>query len=431
MSTRREAAAGGTSKVCRRGSGCSHPPATANHRPDPYIRHVPSLSVAFAALVAVQGLATLLLVVRLLPGRTRRPPIAPLLGDAHAGRVTVVVTSLDEAHRIGPCLDGLRRQGPAMLEALIVDSRSTDGTWELIQSAATLDSRIVPMHDDPLPPEWVGKVWALEHGLRHAKGEWVLGIDADTTPQPGLVAAAVNAAESLGYDAVSFAPRFNEMTVAEQWLQPAMLVTLVYRFGAAGERAPSPDRVMANGQCFLAKRSTLLANGGYSSARRSWCDDVTLARHMARNGAKVGFLDGARIIGVRAYSGIGQMWREWGRSIDLKDGTTSWTQFWDVCFVLLTQFVPLPAVLVALATGIPDWRVGGPAAIWFWMNVGLVVARVLLQFGLAGSYAVRHWTFWLSFTADPLAAIRIVLSSLKRPRQWRTRQYEQDTVVAA
>jgi dolichol-phosphate mannosyltransferase len=318
-----------------------------------------------------------------------------------------------------------------MLEALIVDSRSKDGTWELIQAAARQDARIIPMHDDPLPPEWVGKVWALEHGLRHAKGEWVLGIDADTTPQPGMVAAAVDAADAMGYDAVSFAPRFNEMTVAEQWLQPAMLTTLVYRFGAAGEKSPAPDRVMANGQCFLAKRSVLLANGGYSSARRSWCDDVTLARHMARNGAKVGFLDGAKIIGVRAYSGIGQMWREWGRSIDLKDGTTPLTQFFDVCFVLLTQFVPLIAVVLAFALGLPDRNAGPWAATWVWMNVALVTIRVLLTFGLAGSYAERHWTFWLSFTADPVAAIRIVLSSLKRPRHWRTRQYEQDTVVTA
>ncbi len=404
-------------------------PLPIAHRTD-HIRQVPSPSAVLTAMVLVQGLAAILLVLRLMPGRHRRPPIAPILGDAHAGRVTVVVTCLDEVERIGPCLDGLLTQGPAMLEALVVDSRSTDGTWELIQSAASRDARIVPMHDGPLPPEWVGKVWALEHGLRHAKGEWVLGIDADTTPAPGLVAAAVDAADAMGYDAVSFSPRFNEMTVAEQWLQPAMLTTLVYRFGAAGEKAPAPDRVMANGQCFLAKRSVLLAHGGYSSARRSWCDDVTLARHMARNGARVGFLDGAKIIGVRAYSGIGQMWREWGRSIDLKDGSTPLRQFSDVCFVLLTQFVPLPAVLLGTFANLPDWRSGGLAAIWFSINVVLVAIRVLLQFGLAESYAVRHWTFWLSFTADPLAAIRIVISSLKRPRQWRTRQYEHDTVVA-
>jgi dolichol-phosphate mannosyltransferase len=316
-----------------------------------------------------------------------------------------------------------------MLEALIVDSRSADGTWELLQAAAARDPRIVPMHDDPLPAEWVGKVWALEHGLRRACGEWVLGIDADTTPAPGMVAAVVRAADELGYDAVSFSPRFHAMTTAEQWLQPAMLLTLVYRFGAAGEKAPDPDRVMANGQCFLAKRSVLLANGGYSSARRSWCDDVTLARHLARNGARVGFLDGSQVIGVRAYAGIAQMWREWGRSIDLKDGTTAWQQALDVGFLLLIQGVPLPAVFCALVFGFPSWSGGGLGAAWLGINLGLVIARVLMQFAIAGSYAERRWTYWLSFTADPVAAVRILISSLKRPRQWRTRHYDGETVV--
>ena len=92
------------------------------------------------------------------------------------------------------------------------------------------------------------------------------------------------------------------------------------------------------------------------------------------------------------------------------------------------QFVPLFAVIAGLFH-LPDWRGGGVAAGWFWLNVGLVAIRILLQFGLAGSYAHRQWTFWLSFTADPVAAIRIVLSSLRRPSQWRTRRYEHDTVV--
>ena len=390
---------------------------------------MPSLPPLPAALLLLQAGALLLLVIRLLPGRTRRPPIEPMPGDAHAGRVTVVVTSLDEAHRIGPCLDGLRAQGPAMLEALIVDSRSTDGTWELIQAAAEHDPRIVPMHDDPLPPEWVGKVWALEHGLRHARGEWVLGIDADTTPQPGLVAAAVNAAEEMGYDAVSFAPRFNEMTVAEQWLQPAMLVTLVYRFGAAGETAPAPDRVMANGQCFLARRSTLLANGGYSSARRSWCDDVTLARHMAHNGARVGFLDGAKIIGVRAYTGIGQMWREWGRSFDLKDATPMWRRWFDVALVWSAQALPIPMMLVLTLTGavsslgVPDaWGAGETA---FLINLTALTVRLLMLVALRHSYVERGWSFWLSFLSDIPAAVRLTISTARQPRAWRGRAYSE------
>ncbi|HMS02786.1 MAG TPA: glycosyltransferase, partial [Gemmatimonadaceae bacterium] len=245
-------------------------------------------------LVVVQGVLFAALIWRLLPGRTRRPPVAPSTAPRTDTSVTVMVATLNEASRIGPCLDGLMAQSAPVTQILVVDSRSTDGTRELVQAAAARDPRVQLITDDPLPPGWVGKVWALETGLRHATGEWVLGIDADTEPQPGMLPAIVDAAEALRYDVVSFGPRFAGQTDAERFVQPAMLLTLVYRCGAAGAKDPPPDRVMANGQCFLAKRAVLEANGGYAPARASWCDDVTLARHIAARGGRVGVLDGSR-----------------------------------------------------------------------------------------------------------------------------------------
>ncbi|PYP78881.1 MAG: glycosyl transferase, partial [Gemmatimonadetes bacterium] len=138
---------------------------------------------------------------------------------------------------------------------------SADGTRELVAAAAALDPRVRLLTDDPLPDGWVGKVWALEHGLRAARGEWILGIDADTEPVPGLVAGAVDAARTNGYSVVSFSPMFAGQTALEQLIQPAMLVTLVYRGGAVGSDADA-ERVLANGQCFLARRGTLLRHGG-------------------------------------------------------------------------------------------------------------------------------------------------------------------------
>jgi len=50
-------------------------------------------------------------------------------------------------------------------------------------------------------------------------------------------------------------------------------MTLLYRFDAAGVRGQDPQRVMANGQCFLCRRSVLAALDGYSGAKGSFCDD--------------------------------------------------------------------------------------------------------------------------------------------------------------
>ncbi|MDB4917005.1 MAG: putative glycosyltransferase [Gemmatimonadetes bacterium] len=369
-----------------------------------------------SVIVLAQIIGLLVLIVRLFPGRRRPPPVAPILHSSATGEISIIVATLNEAHRIAPCIEGLIAQGPVVGEILFVDSGSTDGTGALIEAAARRDPRIRLLRDDPLPGGWVGKVWALQHGLAHASTPWVLGMDADTIPQPGMAAGVLGAARVNRYAAVSFAPRFRISTAAERWLQPALLVTLVYRFGAAGADSDS-ERVMANGQCFLARRSTLLGAGGYSSAKASFSDDVTLARHLARRGHRVGFLDGSRLYDVRSYTSAVQAWREWGRSLDLKDSTSRTRQCADVLFLLVVQGTPVPVFLFVAAAGVSGFE------LLLSTSLALFAVRVMLQFALAASYAERGVAFWLSPLADPLAALRILLSSLRRPRSWRGRSY--------
>ncbi len=378
----------------------------------------------FLSLVAaVQGAAVVLLLSRLMPGRRRRQPVAP--ASAAAGSISVVLTTLDEAHRVGRCLDGLMAQGPEVAEILVVDSRSRDGTRAIIAEAAVRDSRVRLIDDGPLPAGWVGKVWALECGLREAKGSWVLGIDADTVPRPGLAGGVVTAAEEAGYEVLSLAPRFAGQTAGERWLQPALLSTLVYRVGAAGGTTSDtdPTRVMANGQCFLARREVLLREGGYEPARASFCDDVTLARHLARRGVRVGFMDGRRVLDVHAYSSAAEAWREWGRSLDLKDGTTPLRQTADVIFLLLVMGLPVPLLAWLAWIALAGQTLSPAHTALLFINASLLAIRIGMSAALSRSYEKRGITFWLSPLADPLAAIRILISSLRRPRQWRGRLY--------
>ena len=259
-----------------------------------------------------------MLLRRLLPGLKRPPAVSPQAAPITDTTVSVIVPTRNEAKRLSPCLAGLARQPLPLVEIIVVDSASTDGTDGLVLEAARRDARIRLEPDPPLPPGWVGKVWALQHGLSLAHGEWILGVDADTEPNDGMVGGVLQAARAGGYDLVSFAPRFAGQSAGERWLQPALLTSLVYRTGAPGT-SDDPERLLANGQCFLVRRSLLLQHGGYEVARDSFADDVRLARHFARLGARCGFLDGRMLYRVRSYRSAGEMWREWGRSIDLAD----------------------------------------------------------------------------------------------------------------
>jgi dolichol-phosphate mannosyltransferase len=58
------------------------------------------------------------------------------------------------------------------------------------------------------------------------------------------------------------------------------------------------------------------------------------------------------------------------------------------------------------------------------VSTGILLGiRWLLLIALRGSYARRGVTWWLSPFADPVAAVRLVISSLRRPKQWRSRTY--------
>ena len=374
-------------------------------------------------LVGVQGAVLGTLAARLVGGRTRRPAERPRPEGLEGPGLTIVVACLNEASRIGPCLRGLRAQGAPVHEILVVDSGSTDGTRELVAQAAAEDPRIRLVTDPPLPPGWIGKAWALQHGTTIASQPWVLGMDADTEAEPGCAAAVVAAALREGFDVVSFAPCFDGQTAAERWVQPAMLISLLYRTGAAGDPRVRPDRILANGQCFLARREVLLAHGGYDPVKASFAEDVSLVRHLAGRGVPVGFLDGSRLYRVRSYQDVRQMWREWGRSIDLKDAVTPLRRWADALLIALAQGAQLP-LLVGLGLTWPMLEVGPMRSALLGLTLGLLGMRLGLLVALRGNYATRGLPWWLSPLADPLAAVRIVWSSIRRPRRWRSRTYD-------
>ncbi|MEH2087237.1 2'-O-glycosyltransferase CruG [Nostoc sp.] len=381
-------------------------------------------------LLLIQVPATAILFSRLLKGPRRHPPIEPQQPTPELlGRVSIVVPTLNEALRISPLLAGLSQQSYEVREIMVVDSKSSDGTPDLVKASQQKDPRFRLMTDDPLPSGWVGRPWALHNGFLYSSeaSQWFLGLDADIQPHPGLVAGLVKTAEAQGYDLVSLSPQFILKYPGECWLQPALLMTLLYRFDPAGINTEQPERVMANGQCFLCRRSVLAAVGGYSSAKSSFCDDVTLARNIAIQGYKVGFLDGAKVLKVRMYEGAMETWKEWGRSLDLKDATSR-SQLWgDLWLLASVQGLPFLIVLTFLFISPTLSYSPTPPLLLLGLNLFLLVIRFAMLIAIAPSYdrtnAKGSWLFWLSPLADPLAVLRIFLSAFRTPREWRGRKY--------
>jgi len=103
-------------------------------------------------------------------------------------RVSILLPSLNARRFLEPRVDSLLRQTLADWEAIVLDSQSSDGTWEYFQSIAQGDSRFrlnqVPRN---------GVYAALNRGLALAAGEFVHVATCDDTMAPEFMAEMIEA----------------------------------------------------------------------------------------------------------------------------------------------------------------------------------------------------------------------------------------------
>jgi glycosyltransferase involved in cell wall biosynthesis len=100
-----------------------------------------------------------------------------------APSVSVVIPALDSADTVGDTLRALDRQsGASALEVIVVDNGSSDGTADVARAFGAT------VLEEPTP----GPSAARNRGLRHARGDIVAHVDADTVPTRQWLEAIVS-----------------------------------------------------------------------------------------------------------------------------------------------------------------------------------------------------------------------------------------------
>lgn len=332
--------------------------------------------------------------------------------------ITVIVPVLDEADRLGPCLDGLMAQSEVVREILVVDGGSVDGTRALVEKAMAHDSRIRLVDASPVPPAINGKAWGLMAGRAAASPDpqWILTIDADVRPSGQLACSLLAQAEREMITVLSVATAQKITGAALGLLHPSMLATLVYRFGIPGSATTHVHQVQANGQCFFIRRDVLDTIGGFSSGLDSVCEDVTLARRAAAAGFPVGFYESESLVSTEMHASARDAWQNWPRSLPVRDAMTRWSSLAGFAEIVLVQGLPLWITPAAIFTR----GVRHPLAM---VNVGLVMARMGVLAGMSRAYVSRPWSYALSPLLDLPVAFQIIRMAGRRSHRWRGRAF--------
>lgn len=111
--------------------------------------------------------------------------------------VSVIVPIYNAAPWLADMLDSLKAQEYGNFEALLVNDGSTDDSADICRLRVGNDSRFI-MLDKPNG----GLSSARNHGLAHARGEWITCLDADDALQPNALRRYLETARDTGADIV-------------------------------------------------------------------------------------------------------------------------------------------------------------------------------------------------------------------------------------
>jgi cellulose synthase/poly-beta-1,6-N-acetylglucosamine synthase-like glycosyltransferase len=271
------------------------------------------------AVALAAALAALAIALRAALPRATAPRLEPPATGAEPPAVDVLLPVRDEEANLAGCLAALLAQS-VPVAVRVLDDGSRDRTAAIAAALAAGDPRVA-FERVPEPPAGTsGKVAALAHGARRARGEWLLAIDADARPAPAALARALATAGARRLDALSLAARQRAPRPGEALLTPLVFALLDLALGDWRRAADGEGEPVANGQFVLVRRSALAAIGGYDALATEPLDDVALARRLAAGGFRVGFLRAGAALSVRMYRGVRATFHGWRRNLALVFG---------------------------------------------------------------------------------------------------------------
>lgn len=224
--------------------------------------------------------------------------------SAPAELVTVLVLARNEERSIAGCLESILSQDYPALQVIVLDAASRDTTAEVVREVERRDTRVsLVRHSLEGIPE------SLNLGLAHARGRWLVRVDAHSRIAPGYVRRVVDHLREGGWGGVGG----RKDGVASSPTGRAIAQALSSRFGVGnstyhyGTRRKTVDHIP-----FGAYPTELVrALGGWNGSLRA-NEDFELDYRIRRSGHQLLF-DPAVVIQWETRESIGDLFRQYRR----------------------------------------------------------------------------------------------------------------------
>lgn len=286
-------------------------------------------------------------------------------------RIAAIIPARDEADVVGKDIQSLLSQtGNHSVHIFLVDDGSSDGTAEVARQAAERAGKsaaLTVIQGKPLPPNWTGKLWAIEQGIECAQAcapQFFFLTDADIQHAPDSIATLVSIAETGPYDLASFMVKLHCVTFAEKLLIPAFVFFFFQLYPPSWIANPRRKTAGAAGGSILIRPEALNRAGGIAAIGNEIIDDCALARAVKRQGGKIWLGLSQTSASLRPYNKFSEI----GRMIS----RTAFNQLNHSGLLLLAAVVGLAVTYLLpplLLSAHHAWPVTLGAAAWLLMSI--------------------------------------------------------------
>ncbi|MBW4676461.1 MAG: glycosyltransferase [Desmonostoc geniculatum HA4340-LM1] len=355
--------------------------------------------------------------------------------------VCAVVPARNEAELIPISLRSLLLQDyPGSLDVFLVDDRSTDRTANFAEGVAHAVGKPQQLHiisGEPLPPDWSGKLWAVEQGIKNAsklRPDYFLLTDADIEHDVSNLCRLVAKAEQENLDLVSVMVRLRCESFWEKLLIPAFVFFFQKLYPFRWVNNPKNPTAAAAGGSILIRREALERIGGIQAIRQALIDDCALARAVKRSGA-VGEMgrweDGEmqRITDAPCPMPKGRIWLGLSTLTRSLRPYNSLATIWDtIARTAYTQLNYSPLLLLGTLVGMSLIYLVPPVGVILgvvWRNWAIAFTGLFgwLLMTLAYYPTIRFYkcSFWLAFSLPAIAFLYSLMTLDSALRHWQGR----------
>jgi cellulose synthase/poly-beta-1,6-N-acetylglucosamine synthase-like glycosyltransferase len=257
--------------------------------------------------------------------------------------VSVLIPARDEEKNIGNILNDLSNQSYQDIEVIVCNDQSEDNTASIVSAYAARDGHVRLINSEGPAEGWTGKNYACHLLSKHARGEYLLFLDADVRLKGNIIGNAAASIDKNGIGLISIFPRQIIESFGERITVPNMNYILLSLLPLPLVRRPKyPSLSAANGQFMFFDASVYHSTKPHSLVKNNRVEDIHIARNFKKQGIKISCLLGNENISCRMYNGFRESVNGFSKNVVAFFGNS---YLLAVLFWLVTTFGIIPVLI--------------------------------------------------------------------------------------